>query len=313
MVVRVVASGLVGFGVQGGVRVDQGRQRIQRAPDVARVLDHHRDGVGEDGRGDFLDAEHRQRPGPVHGLRDARRLAEVEPAQPADDLDEVLGGRVGQAGLLAPQDLELALGARVVEKQVQAAALERGGQVAGVIRGEDDARRVAGQERAYLRHRYLILGEHFEEDRLQGLVRAVNLVDQQHHGIGRADGFEQRARSEEALGEEGALLLRDPLDRGMQVGGVAEQLADLLPQDLGVQELLTVIPLVQRLGVVLTLVALQPQQPPPGRRGDGLGQLGLADSGGPLDQQGLVEAGPGRIPPWPAAGRRCTRGQPARR
>ena len=209
---------VVGFGVQGGVRVDQGRQRVQRAPDVARVLHHHRDGVGEDGRGDFLDAEHRQRPGPVHGLRDAGRLAQVEPAQPADDLDEVLGGRVGQAGLLAPQDLELALGARIVEKQVQAAALERGGQVAGVVRGEDDARRVAGHERADLRHRYLILGEHLEQDRLQGLVRAVDLVDQQHHGIGRADGFEQRARGEEAFGEEGALLLRDPLDRGMQVG-----------------------------------------------------------------------------------------------
>ena len=179
----------------------------------------------------------------------------------------------------------------IVQKQVQAAALERGGQVAGVIRGEDDARRMPGHERAYLWHRYLILGEHFEQDRLQGLVRAVHLVDQEHHGIGRTDGFEQRTRGEEALGEEGALLLRDPLDRGMQIGGVAEQLADLLPQDLGVQELLAVIPLVQSLGVVLALIALQPQQPPPGRRGDGLGQLGLADSGGPLDQQGLVELG----------------------
>ncbi len=217
MVVRVVASGVVG---QGGVRVGQGRQRIQRAPDVARVLHHHRDRVGENGRGDLLDAEHRQRPGPVHRLRDAGRLAQVEPAQPADDLDEVLGGRVGQPGLLAPQDLQLAFGAGIVEEQVQAAALERGGQVAGVIRGEDHARRVPGHERPDLRHRYLILGEHLEQDRLQGLVRAVHLVDQQHHGIGRTDGFEQRARGEEALGEEGTLLLRDPLDRGMQVGGV---------------------------------------------------------------------------------------------
>jgi len=65
-------------------------------------------------------------------------------------------------------------------------------------------------------------------------------------------GFQQRARSQEALGEEDALLLRDPLDRGMQIGGVLKQLADLLPQDLGVQELLAVVPLVQGLGVVLS-------------------------------------------------------------
>src|SRR2546430_7644212 len=54
---------------------------------------------------------------------------------------------------------------------------------------------------------------------------------------------------------------------------------------------LPIFPLVQGLGVVLALVALQPQQPAPGGRGNGLGQLGLADPGRALDQQGLVQAG----------------------
>ena len=103
---------------------------------------------------------------------------------------------------------------------MQAAPLERGRQVAGVIGGEDDTGRVAGDERPYLRHRHLVLGEHLEQYRLQGLVRAVDLVDQQHHGVGRMHGFQQRARGQKALREEGALLLRDPFDRGMQVRNV---------------------------------------------------------------------------------------------
>ena len=97
--------------------------------------------------------------------------------------------------------------------------------------------------------------------------------------------------AQEPLGEEHALLRADPLDGLVQVGGVGDDLADLLAQDLGVEQLLAVVPLVERLGLVLALVALQPQQPAAGGRGQRLGQLGLADAGGALDEQRLVQPG----------------------
>ena len=59
---------------------------------------------------------------------------------------------------------------------------------------------------------------------------------------------------------------------------------------LDAQQLLLVVPLIQRLGLVKALVALQPQQPGSGQRRRRLRQLGLADPGGAFDQQRLVQA-----------------------
>ncbi len=50
------------------------------------------------------------------------------------------------------------------------------------------------------------------------------------------------------------------------------------------------VPLVQRPGLVDPLVALQAHQSRPGDLGHGLGEFGLADSGGALHQQRLAEA-----------------------
>ena len=63
-----------------------------------------------------------------------RRLAQLQLPDPAHDLDQLRRQRVGQPGVLGPHDLQLALRRRVVEEQVQAAALERGREVAGVVR-----------------------------------------------------------------------------------------------------------------------------------------------------------------------------------
>ena len=59
--------------------------------------------------------------------------------------------------------------------------------------------------------------------------------------------------------------------------------------DLDAQQLLLVVPLVQRLGLVEALVALQADQPGAGDLGDALGQLGLADAGRTLHQHRLLE------------------------
>ena len=63
----------------------------------------------------------------------------------------------------------------------------------------------------------------------------------------------------------------------------------VLAVGLDAQQLLLVVPLVERLGLVEALVALQADQAGAGDRGDRLGQLGLADTGRPLDQHRLLE------------------------
>ena len=54
--------------------------------------------------------------------------------------------------------------------------------------------------------------------------------------------------------------------------------------------MLLVVPLIERLGLVETFVALQTNQAGIGEFGDALGELGLAGSGRPLNQNGLAEA-----------------------
>jgi hypothetical protein len=65
-------------------------------------------------------------------------------------------------------------------------------------------------------------------------------------------------------------------------------LADALGLDA--QQLLLVVPLVEGLGLVEALVALQADQAGAGQLGHGLGQLGLAGAGRPLHQHRLAQA-----------------------
>src|ERR1700737_4817113 len=114
-------------------------------------------------------------------------------------------------------------------------------------------------------------------------------LPQQPHRFFGAHRLKQGPWREKPLGEEDALLRADALHGLLQAAGVGDDLADLFAQDLGVQQLLAVVPFVEGLRLVLALVALQPQQPPPGRRRQCLGQLRLADTRRPLNEQRLVE------------------------
>ena len=76
----------------------------------------------------------------------------------------------------------------------------------------------------------------------------------------------------------------DPRHRVGQRRRVRDQLADALAQELGVEELLGVLPLVQRLALVEPLVALQADEPPARDLGERLGQLGLAHARRALDE-----------------------------
>ena len=263
----------------------------QRGADVLLVLEDHRDGPREQRRVQGFGVEDSQGPGPVDGLGDAGRLAQVQGAQLVQHVHQPFDQGAGQPGLLALDDVELSLAAGVLQRQVQAASFQRRRQVAGVVAGQQDVRLGARKEGADLRDGDLELREQLEQDCLERLVGAVHLVDEQHDRLLGPDRIQQRPHRQEALGEEQALLGRHRVDGLGQVVRVPQQLGDLVAQDLRVEQLLAVVPVVQRLGLVLTLVALQAHQAPAGGQRERLGQLGLADPGRALQEQRLVEPG----------------------
>src|SRR5438552_3371148 len=73
-------------------------------------------------------------------------------------------------------------------------------------------------------------------------------------------------------------------------GRVGDELADAVPQELRVEKLLRVFPFVERLALVEPLVALQADERARGDLGQRFRQLGLADSGGTLDQDRAAHA-----------------------
>ena len=193
-----------------------------------------------------------------------------------DDLDEPAGDGLRQFRRVQTHDLELVLELGVVEPQVQAAALERLGQLTRVVRGQQHDWVRARLDAAELRDRDLEVGEHLQEHRLELLVGLVDLVDQQHHRLGGGDRAHQRPCEQELLAED-VLLHRLPASvRGL---------------GLDPQELLAVVPLVQRLRLVQALVALQPHELAVEIQRERLRELGLADARRPLDEHGLAELG----------------------
>ena len=103
-----------------------------------------------------------------------------------------------------------------------------------------------GRDRAELGDRHRRLGEQLEEERLELVVGAVDLVDQQHHRPwpGVLDRPQQRPADEVVGGEQ-------VVGGDGAVGGLGG--ADR-------QQLAGVVPLVQRLGRGDALVALQPHE-----------------------------------------------------
>ena len=137
---------------------------------------------------------------------------------------------------------------------------------------------MVGAQGAELGDRHLELGEHLEEERLELVLGAVDLVDQQHGLVVGADRLQQRPRLQEAVGEERVLVRGDAVDGGGEVRRVGDDVADLVAQQLGVEQLLGVLPLVERLGLVEPLVALQANQLGAEAGRQRLGELGLADA-----------------------------------
>ena len=204
------------------------------------------------------------------------------------DGDHVARQPLRHPGDLQAHDLELLGPLGEVDEEMEAAPLERVGHLAGVVAGEDDERHVTGPQRAELGHAHLEVGEHLEEERLELGVGLVDLVDQEHAGLLRADRLQQRPRQDEAVAEEDVVFTRDAVDGLAERGRVPHHLADLVFQYLRVEELLGVFPLVECLRLVEALVALEPDELVADGGGQHLGELRLPHPRRALDQDRLL-------------------------
>ena len=157
---------------------------------------------------------------------------------------------------------------------IEAAPLERVVDLPGAIGRDDHDRRMRGFHGAELRDRHLEIGQHFEQERFERFVGAVELVDEQHRRPGdvRLQRLQQRPFDQKFLGE---YVLRQML-AVLDAFGFGEPDRD---------HLRAVVPLVNRGGDIQSLVALQADQFPPERLRQHLGDFGLAHPGLALQKQ----------------------------
>ena len=149
--------------------------------------------------------------------------------------------------------------------------------LAGPVGGQDDPRRLLGLDRADLGDGHLEVGQDLEQVRLELLVGAVDLVDEQdgRDAVGRLERLEQRPTDEEVAAED------------VVGGGLVGLAAGLEQPDL--EHLARVVPLVDRRVDVQALVALEADEPRAEGRREDLGELGLADAGLALQEQRTPE------------------------
>ena len=148
-----------------------------------------------------------------------------------------------------------------------------------------------GLERADLRYGHLEVRKQFEQEGFELGVRLVDFVDQQDDLLVGGNRLHQRTRHDKALGEEDFILACNPIDGLRQALGSDQHFADLVLEDLGIEQLLGVLPFVERLALVETLVALQPDHVFLERGRQHFGQVGLADARGAFDQDRLFHRG----------------------
>ena len=151
---------------------------------VVFVLEHHADGAQEGARPGLAHLVKQGRGlGPFDGLGNARRLGERFGAQPADGGDHGLRRRLGDAACPHHHDLRLARGIGIVDPVIDAAPPQRFVQLARAVRRQDHDRPVGRADRAALRDRDLEVGQELQQKRLELVVGAVDLIDQEGHAF----------------------------------------------------------------------------------------------------------------------------------
>ena len=123
---------------------------------------------------------------------------------------DLRGERGGDAWRSREDDRRFALDVGKIDIVIEAAPPQRVGELARVVRGQYDARDRHRRDRAEFGDRDLIVGEELEQERLEFLVGAVDLVDQQHRRLGAPDRRQKRAFEQVLFGKD---LLLDALGR----------------------------------------------------------------------------------------------------
>jgi len=133
---------------------------------------------------------------------------------------------------------------------------------------------MGGRDGAELRHRHLEIGEHLQEEGLERLVGAVELVDQQDRGAGRIrlERLQERPLDQKALGKD---IMLQPLAIVLALGF----------RDPDGDHLRRIVPFVDGSRHVEPFIALQADEAPPERCGEHLGDFGLADAGLAFEKQ----------------------------
>jgi len=215
--------------------------------------------------------------GPVEGLCDTRRLVHAELADGASGSGDLVCELLGHGGRLGPQDGDLAFEVGMFDPVVQRSTLEGIVNVSGPVRRDDHDRRNLGLERPKFGHGHSEIRERLEQERLELVVGSVDLVDQQHRWnvASMIDGTQDRSSDEEAFGEQ---FLLERISSCSACGSCCFGGAK-------VQELMGVVPLVEGLASVDSLVALEADQFATGDGREHLGDLGLPYARFALEQQ----------------------------
>ena len=245
-------------------------QGVQRVAGPVRVLAVLQDGAQRGGRRLQVEVprpDQLEGRGPVQRLGHPGRLEQVQAAQPLHRLGHLLGQLGRQLRHPGLEDRDLAGEVGVLEPEVETAALERVVHLAGAVGGEDDQRRRLRAHHADLGDRHRVLRQHLEQERLELVVGAVDLVDEQHARRGLQ-------RLEHRPGEQETAVVEGGLD-GVGVQGGARRGRRGL-HGAQVQQLAGEVPVVERLRRVDALVALQPHERRAEHLGEGQGERGLA-------------------------------------
>ena len=184
--------------------------------------------------------------------------------------------RLGGAGA---QDGQFAVKGGIVHPVIQAAPLQRVMNLARAVRGQDHDGGFSGLDRAKFGDRHLKIRQGLQQERLERLVRAVQLVDQQD----RRAPVLRLHRLQQGPGDQ--VFLGEKLGLQRATVGPARGFCRADGDHLGGK-----VPLGHRTGGIQTFVALQPDQAAAKARGDGLGDLGLAHAGLAFQKQRTAKA-----------------------
>jgi hypothetical protein len=127
----------------------------------------------------------------------------------------------------------------------------------GVVARDDGDRWVLGADRPEFGTRHLIVIECLQEKRLELVVSTVDFVDEEDGRFGALERAENRSSEQEVLRKEGRFFRTEFLDC-LRNRHVAKPVRELVGQELGVEHLLAVLPLVEQ-----TSVGYRPSVPGP--------------------------------------------------